>query len=391
MKRADWQRIYEPNRALDMRVKNVLSGLQEERAVKMTKKRMGALVLTCALAMVSVGALAAGLLFSSRVDAQQAAAQALEAQYGITTEMGDFFRCAVEEKDGRTTATYTPANASMETRLGVYTVVIEDGKAQASWSHDGAENPGGLSSPVWSAAELEEAIARKVAGEEWYQILRDPQETAQQLIEESRAVELARAAILEKFGADALEGYEALSARQYIDTDPQDSHANERWEVSTMIDTDGATKGYVVKLRADDGAVIDCRFEETTAEQLEAALKEAEEAQRQWKETAGRLSAQAQEVAKLTMEEAEALAKQALQATYGLTQAQIEKLSAMEDFTCMTMQDGKAVAECWYALRQSEDERNMYTEGDGTYIVYVNLETGVIEDVKRMSGLAGNG
>lgn len=385
MKREDWQRAYVPGDALDMRVRHALSGLGEERREKTSMKRMGAIALAAMLALVSVAALAAELLFSRQVDAQQMAERALDAQYGLTAEMRTFFRCELEETERGATAMFIPWDTGVEERLGVYTVAIEDGKAQASWSFDGAQNPGGLDSPVWGAAELEAAIARRSAGEEWYEILRAPQDDAP-LISEEEAVRLAREAVTQAFGADALAGYDETGTHLYVDPRADDGHAVKRWETWFARAQGDMEQWYTVQLHADDGTLIACTHKE---ENIAENRRQAEAEMQAQREAAERLSEEAKALAKLTLADAHALALRALGETHGLTQAQLDRLTVNEDNTGMTMREGTPIAQMWYWLWQREDETR--TEGDGLYIVDVNLETGVIENVIYDSGLAGNG
>ena len=64
---------------------------QKEEPVVMKKKFSVGLVFALVLVLLSVSALAAVLLLSSRVTATQIAERELEKQYGVTAEMQTFF------------------------------------------------------------------------------------------------------------------------------------------------------------------------------------------------------------------------------------------------------------------------------------------------------------
>ena len=170
MKCEDWQGVYAPHGdALDMRVQQALGKLPQERRAVHVRRRW-AVLLAAVLALASAIALAAGLLLSDRMDARTAAQRALAAQYGFTPEMEAFFDCEVSP-DGRTVVFSPRGMEQIAQRLGVYTVTLSGGDAQASWSHDGEKIGEALTSPIWDAALLEQALARRAAGEDWVEIL----------------------------------------------------------------------------------------------------------------------------------------------------------------------------------------------------------------------------
>ena len=71
MKREDWQRVYAPRGdALDVRVRRTLRTLGDAPVRRMNMKRAIALAICAVLALASAVALAAGLVFSDRVDVQ---------------------------------------------------------------------------------------------------------------------------------------------------------------------------------------------------------------------------------------------------------------------------------------------------------------------------------
>ena len=183
MKRAEWQAVYTPRGdMLDERVKRTLSQL-EDQPMRARPKRMVWLAAALVLVLAAAVAVAAGLTRSAKYDAKLLAHDALEEKYGFTRDMDSFFRCTVEEKAGETVVTYSADEdvGDFAWKLGDYIVRIRDGKAEASWSNDGEAVGGDFSSDVWDTALLARGIARRKAGEEWYEITGETLETGESL------------------------------------------------------------------------------------------------------------------------------------------------------------------------------------------------------------------
>ena len=174
MKQAQWRAVYAPRgSALDERVKRTLSQLEEQPTHAAPKRMVW---------------LAAALTRSAQYDAKRLAHQALEEKYGFTQDMDSFFLCSVAEEDGQTVVTYQ-ANEDVGDfawKLGDYTVTIRNGQAEASWSNDGEAVGDDFSSDVWDTALLARGIARRKAGEEWYEITGETLETGDGLSTEER-------------------------------------------------------------------------------------------------------------------------------------------------------------------------------------------------------------
>lgn len=174
MKKEQWQAIYAPDeKALDRRVRQALSQLQDDVPVRHGfARRMLLIGVALVLMLAAAVAVAAGLARAAKYDAKMLAQQALYEKYGFTREMDSFFICTVEESDGKTVVTYR-ANEDVGNyawKLGDYTVTIQNGKAEASWSNDGEAVGNDFSSDVWDTAILARGIERRKAGEEWYEI-----------------------------------------------------------------------------------------------------------------------------------------------------------------------------------------------------------------------------
>ena len=130
---------------------------QEEEPVMKKKVSLG-FVFVMVLVLLSVAALATNLLFSRRADASRTADQALEREIGIGSEMMTFFARGEEElEDGSVLVTYTGAG-SLEYVLGTYTVLVKDGKAEISWSHDGEDVSGGYEANAWGIGQLKQML-----------------------------------------------------------------------------------------------------------------------------------------------------------------------------------------------------------------------------------------
>ena len=170
---------------------------QEEEPVMKKKVSVG-LVLALILALLSVAALAATLLLSRRADAVRAADQALEKNYGITAEMHTFFGREEEElPDGAVRITYTGVEG-MEYVLGTYTVTVRDGKTETAWSNDGKDVSGGYEAEAWGAEQLKQMILDSRQSE-----------TKKAYIDRARAIALSRNALQQEDEAssDADEHY----------------------------------------------------------------------------------------------------------------------------------------------------------------------------------------
>lgn len=106
------------------------------------------LVLAVALLLIAATALAVGLIFSPRYDASKLANEAMLNQYGISAKMMTVFhREATHNDDESITVSYASVEGVQQ--LGVYTVTVKDGKAEAVWSHDGEDTSGGLEAAAW--------------------------------------------------------------------------------------------------------------------------------------------------------------------------------------------------------------------------------------------------
>lgn len=129
---------------------------KEERPMKRINVR--AIVIAAVLCLcICMTALAAGIVFSKNVDAASVSDDALLDKYGITLEMQTYFNRTVEEAGGKYIVRYDGVGAYAYV-LGSYTSVVENGKANVTWSHDGEDMSRGFDSPAWGASQLTEML-----------------------------------------------------------------------------------------------------------------------------------------------------------------------------------------------------------------------------------------
>ena len=377
MKREDWQRVYAPRGdALDVRVRRTLRTLGDAPVRRMKMKKAIALAICAVLALASAVALAAGLLFSDRVDVQTRAEQALAQRYGLTQDMLSVFQRDVDESAG--VVTFTPLGETSDQlvkRLGTYTVTVRGGQATAGWSHDGEPVGGDLSSPVWDAGLLGQALERRAAGEEWFELLYNEEQLAVNITQE-QAEALARQAVAAKYGAGALDGFALEDVNAHV-TGPQEMAASGHgtWQYTVCFarvhEAARAVERYAVELYADDGSVASCDVEIEDFAELPDETMTPDDATPE------------------IPEDVIALAREALAQRYDLTQVQQDAMALHADWLGLGHVGDKPVYEVWFWLWQGEDET--WCAGNGMYGAYVNAETGVIEETFYDNTLGGNG
>ncbi|QUA52763.1 hypothetical protein [Aristaeella lactis] len=138
-----------------------------EKEEKSVKKISATFILLAAIICVSVTALAAGLIFSRKVDDMTLASRELEKAYGITSTMqGSYFVREVEQTDQETVVSFAGLE-NLRYVLGEYTVTVKDGKATAIWSRDGEDTAGGFEADAWGVEQLNAML-------DWDKNNRDP-------------------------------------------------------------------------------------------------------------------------------------------------------------------------------------------------------------------------
>lgn len=302
---------------------------QEEEPVMKKKISLG-LVFAIVLVLLTAAALATTLLLSPRADAVRTADRALEEKYGITAEMQTFFARSQEEEDGAVKVTYAGAGG-MEYPLGTYTALVKDGKAEVTWSHDGEDTSGGYDAEVWGLDQLKAMV-------------KDGRN------EQTRIAFLDRAAEITEAHIAPVE-------------DPEP--------------TDEEIDAYYAKREEDKTAALQAR--------------------------------------KLSEDEMIAIGREFVISNWKLNEEQVSRLELYTNSTPKYLYliglepeapgnewyetvNGKPCFKVEYLLYQpltAEQEANGgerdYKEGDGYYNVFVNVETGEIEDFEYDNGLGGLG
>lgn len=291
---------------------------QEEEPVMKKKLSLG-FVFAMVLVLLSVAALATGLLLSPRATAVQIADRAMEKDRGINTEMMTFFGREEEElPDGSVKVTYTGAG-DMNYALGTYTALVKDGKAEITWSHDGEETSGGYESEAWGLDQIR-------------QMLTDCLD------------QKAKAAYLRK-AEDIAKKHNAL----------EDTSSSEPIENLFEI------------IEANKTAAMNAR--------------------------------------KLSEDEMIATGREFILSNYGLNEEQAARMELYTETGAdagngwYDMINGKPCYQVEYLLYQPEvpEQEGVDVqplpreEKDGYYIVYVNVETGAVEEFEYNSGLSGQG
>lgn len=186
----------------------VMKQIQGKRPLQ--AKRPVFVLVAAMLTLCMATALAVGLLFAPRYDAERAAKKAIQKQYGISDQAMGIFYISVEENDKGWQAKLKPFVLDAE-KVGEYTAsVSKDGKVtDIQWSHDGEKVDGNLplkDMQAWDAAALDKAVAARVTAQEkeYREMFKDGVGASQaettpevtQTKEEKNALERAKQAML---------------------------------------------------------------------------------------------------------------------------------------------------------------------------------------------------
>ncbi len=304
---------------------------QEEEPVMKKKVSLG-LVFAMVLVVLTAAALATTFLLSPRATAVQVADRALAEQRGITAEMQTFFAREQQElEDGAVQVTYTGAG-DLDWVLGTYTAIVKDGKAEISWSHDGEDTAGGYEAEAWGLDQLKQMLAESQD-------------------ENLKLAYLDRAGIISRAHTEPVEVPEI---------------------------TDAEAEAFHAQIEADKTAAMKAR--------------------------------------KVSEEEMIAAGREFIISNWGLNGEQVSRLelytNAAPQYTDDTdpeeaqgngndwyeMVNGKPCFKVEYLLYQAYTTEQMenneplqHEEKDGFYVVYMNVETGEIEEYEYNSGLGGLG
>ena len=316
--------------------------IAQEEAPVMKKKLSVGLVFAIVLVLVTVAALAAGLLVSPRASASRTADIALKDQFGITEEMQTFFSREEEPlEDGSFRVTYTGVYG-LDYVLGTYTALVKDGKAEVSWSREGTDVSGGYDADAWGVEQLKQMMADAAKDD--------------RLSYTQKAAEIA--AKHNTQGDDV-----PAETPETVPTDLPGNHELTQEDIDRL-------------------------------NQREASKTSALEAR------------------KLPEEEMIAIGREFIISSYGLNEEQISRLELYTNHSPdLEMLASIGITEVpeqqnsneWYEtingtpcfeveyLLYSEGGDDQRTEKDGYYIVYVNVETGAVEQFEYNSALGGWG
>ena len=189
--------------------------IAQEEAPAMKKKLSAGFVFAIVLVLLTVAALAAGLLISPRAAASRAADQALARDFSITEEMQTFFvRSEDPLPEGGFRITYTGAG-SLEYVLGTYTVLVRDGQTDTAWNRSGNDVSGGYNADAWGLEQLQQMMADAEKGDKAYL------EQAERIAEKHRTGEDASPSEANENYTEQLEAEKtaALKARRISEED----------------------------------------------------------------------------------------------------------------------------------------------------------------------------
>ena len=181
---------------------------------KIQMKKRTALIFAMVLLLTVSLALAAGIQYSQKYDAQKLAEKTLLNNYGITDEMLTFFsRQIVQEKD-TIILTYRGMN-DFDDLLGTYTIKIQNGKVDAEWNMKAVLY-------AWGSEKLQYAVemCKKEGG--YAQLVKEANQDRQSVgVKHSRAAQQTEeeiALLMEKQQRDA-ETAKALAQLEWAEID----------------------------------------------------------------------------------------------------------------------------------------------------------------------------
>ena len=310
--------------------------IAQEEAPVMKKKLSVGFVFAFVLVLLTVAALAAGLLISPRVSASRTADIALKDQYGITEEMQTFFYREEEPlEDGSFRVTYTGVYG-LDYVLGTYTALVRDSKAEISWSREGADVSGGYEADAWGSEQLKQMMTDAAKGDRAFM---------------QKADELARA---NESPAETPE-----TAPTAIPDNHELTQEDIDWQNQREADKTSALKAR--RLSEDEMIAIGREF------------------------IISSYNLNDEQIARLELYTNHNPDMELL-ALIGITEIP-EQQNSNEWYETI---NGVPCFEVEYLL-YSEGTDEQRTEKDGYYIVYVNVETGAVEQFEYNSALGGWG
>ena len=148
----------------ERRQDRVLGALEAEGGTTMKRKLTMSLALAAAVVMMcSVAVAAVVLSYSPAASAKKLATQAMYAAYGFDRSCLGLFTVETEQTGQGVRVHYRACDFLPQDRIGEYDVLVADGHAEITWTHDDKDaalwQSGEMDAPYWGAKQLQEYLA----------------------------------------------------------------------------------------------------------------------------------------------------------------------------------------------------------------------------------------
>jgi hypothetical protein len=272
----------------DSRRKVLDRALGKEEPV-MKKKLSIALVLGMVLMLAGITAVAAiAVRYSENANKINLAREALYEKYGLTPQTLGLFVEEAREENGAYLSTWT-CNTFHPTLTGVYSTVVVDGQATASWTYDDVDKAvyesGDFSAPIWGQKQLEASFSKREEASEYSSAIYDadrasgvviapdngppvklekgerywqgevlhPAEPTADALTGEEAFDIAVQALVERFGMDKISleaGY--IRDQSFLTRE----NGGTIWDIGIFVTVDGVQYDCVVRLDGITGEVL---------------------------------------------------------------------------------------------------------------------------------------
>ena len=188
-----------------------------------------------------------------------------------------------------------------------------------------------------------------------------------------------------------LNGQEATAAWSHDGEDTSGGLDAEAWGVEQLNEMIRLYKEtHEMSAYYDKGAAIGKKYR-TTVEPMVTPPVASGTSEEEWKAQQSALK----EKSKLSENELILIARQAIEAAFGLNADQMGKLTHNPGLSWYFEKDGQVYYEaCLVLIQQPSADPNVfpdYIQMDGEYSVLINTDTGMVEDIFYDAALAGNG
>lgn len=146
------------------RQQRVLRALDQEGGTTMKRKLTLTLAIALALVLTASVALAAVVLnYSPEASAKKLATQAMYVTYGFDRSCLGLFKVDAEQTDEGVHVHYEACDFLPGDRVGEYDVLVADGQASITWTHDDKDaalwQSGDMDAPCWGVKQLQAYLA----------------------------------------------------------------------------------------------------------------------------------------------------------------------------------------------------------------------------------------